>query len=110
MPVNQVANISVPDARMIVIQPGKRCLLRLKTIQTSDLGLNPQNDGNLIRLSIPPFREERRRDLFKNCKKRQRKQSCIRTQGDLMKRKKTEKDKETPGFNQIRLDEIQKHG
>jgi ribosome recycling factor len=40
-----------------------------KAIQTSDLGLNPQNDGNLIRLPIPPLSEERRKDIFKNCKK-----------------------------------------
>jgi ribosome recycling factor len=71
LPINQVANISVPDARMIVVQPWEKSMLKEieKAIQTSDLGLNPQNDGNIIRLPIPPLSEERRKDLFKNCKK-----------------------------------------
>lgn len=71
MAINQVANISVPDARMIVVQPWEKNMLKEieKAIQTSDLGLNPQNDGNIIRLPIPPLSEERRKDLFKNCKK-----------------------------------------
>lgn len=71
MAINQVANISVPDARMVVVQPWEKNMIVPieKAIQTSDLGLNPQNDGNLIRLPIPPLSEERRKDLFKNCKK-----------------------------------------
>lgn len=71
MPINQVANISVPDARMVVVQPWEKTMLKEieKAIRTSDLGLNPQNDGNIIRLPIPPLSEERRKDLFKNCKK-----------------------------------------
>jgi ribosome recycling factor len=71
MPVNQVAAISIPDARMIMIQPWEKNMLSPieKAIQTSDLGLNPINDGNVIRLPIPPLSEERRKDLFKHCKK-----------------------------------------
>ena len=71
MPVNQVAAISIPDARMIMIQPWEKNMLGPieKAIQTSDLGLNPINDGNVIRLPIPPLSEERRKDLFKHCKK-----------------------------------------
>lgn len=71
VPVNQIANISVPDARMVIVQPWEKTMLTAveKAIQTSDLGLNPQNDGNLIRLPIPPLSEERRKDIFKNCKK-----------------------------------------
>jgi ribosome recycling factor len=71
MPINQVANISIPDARLVVIQPWEKSMLQPieKAIQASDLGLNPQSDGNLLRLPIPPLSEERRRDLFKNCKK-----------------------------------------
>lgn len=71
MAIAQVANISVPDARMVVVQPWEKNMLTPieKAIQTSDLNLNPQNDGNLIRLPIPPLSEERRKDLFKNCKK-----------------------------------------
>jgi ribosome recycling factor len=71
MPVNQVAAISIPDARMIMIQPWEKNMLGPieKAIQASDLGLNPINDGNVIRLPIPPLSEERRKDLFKHCKK-----------------------------------------
>jgi ribosome recycling factor len=71
MPVNQVAAISVPDARMIMIQPWEKSMIGPieKAIQASDLGLNPQSDGNVIRLPIPPLSEERRKDLFKHCKK-----------------------------------------
>lgn len=70
-PINQVANISVPDPRTIVIQPWDGSLLKEieKAIMTSDLGINPTNDGKLIRLSIPPLTEERRRDLLKLVKK-----------------------------------------
>lgn len=69
--VNQVANISVPDARMVVVQPWEKNMLQPieKAIQASDLGLNPQNDGNLIRLPIPALSEERRKIIFKSCKK-----------------------------------------
>ncbi|HAJ79749.1 MAG TPA: ribosome recycling factor [Fibrobacteres bacterium] len=71
MPINQIAAISIPDARMIMIQPWEKNMLGPveKAIQTSDLGLNPMNDGNVIRLPIPTLSEERRKDLFKHCKK-----------------------------------------
>jgi len=70
-PLNQVANISVPDPRTIVIQPWDGSLVKdiEKAILTSDLGINPSNDGKLIRLSIPPLTEERRKDLLKLVKK-----------------------------------------
>jgi len=70
MPINQVANISIPDARMVIVQPWEKTMLKEieRAIQASDLGLNPQNDGNIIRLPIPPLSEERRKDLFKKCK------------------------------------------
>ncbi len=66
-PVNQVASISVPDARQVVIQPWDRKMLPdiEKAIQKSDLGINPNNDGQVIRLNIPPMSEERRRDMAK---------------------------------------------
>src|SRR5437764_6004651 len=66
-PINQVAQISVPEARMIVIQPYERKLLTdiEKAIQKSDLGINPNNDGQVIRLNIPPLNEERRREMVK---------------------------------------------
>jgi len=71
MPVSQTAAISIPDARMIMIQPWEKSMLGPieKAIQASDLGLNPLNDGNVIRLPIPPLSEERRGELFKHCKK-----------------------------------------
>ncbi|HLI06153.1 MAG TPA: ribosome recycling factor [Ktedonobacteraceae bacterium] len=66
-PINQLATISVPDARQLVIQPWDRKILTdiEKAIQRSDLGINPNNDGQVIRLVIPPMSEERRRDMVK---------------------------------------------
>ena len=70
-PLNQVAAISAPDPRTLVVQPWDAALLKAieKAIQTSDLGINPQNDGRLIRLAFPQLTEERRKDLTKQVKK-----------------------------------------
>lgn len=70
-PINQVANIMVPEARMITIQPWDASLLKEieKEIQKSDIGLNPNNDGKLIRLVFPELTEERRKELGKEVKK-----------------------------------------
>ena len=70
-PLNQLANLGTPDPRTIVIQPWDQSVLAAieKAIQKSDLGLNPVNDGRLIRLPIPPLNEERRKDLVKVVKK-----------------------------------------
>jgi len=70
-PINQLANIQVPEARQIVIQPWDAKILNdiVKAIQTSDLGINPNNDGKVIRLVFPPLTEERRKDLTKDVKK-----------------------------------------
>jgi len=67
MPLNQLAGISVPEARLIVIQPYDTSTMRTieKAIQNSELGINPSNDGRVIRLAIPQLTEERRRDLTK---------------------------------------------
>jgi ribosome recycling factor len=67
LPINQVANISVPEPRMIVISPwDKKALPALeKAILKSDLGMNPNNDGSVIRLNIPQLTEERRREMTK---------------------------------------------
>ena len=69
--LNGVATISSPDARTLVIQPWDTKLLKdiQKAIQTSDLGINPQNDGKVIRLVFPQLTEERRKDLAKQVKK-----------------------------------------
>jgi ribosome recycling factor len=71
VPVKQVANVAVPDPRLITIQPWDRALVPEieRAIRTSELGLNPQNDGGVIRLPIPPLTEERRRDLVKVVKR-----------------------------------------
>ena len=70
-PIAQVASISSPDARTLVIQPWDSSLLKPieKAIQVSDLGINPQNDGRIIRLVFPQLTEERRKDLTKQVKK-----------------------------------------
>ena len=70
-PLSQVAAISTPDARTLIIQPWDMGIMREieKAIQTSDLGINPQNDGKVIRLAFPQLTEERRRDLTKQVKK-----------------------------------------
>ena len=69
-PLNQTANISVPEARLVVIQPWDKSTLSLieKAILASDLGLNPSNDGKVIRINIPPLTEERRKELAKIAK------------------------------------------
>jgi ribosome recycling factor len=66
-PLSQVATVSVPEARLIVIQPWDKSLLGEieKAIQMSELSLNPSNDGKIIRVSIPPLTEERRKELVK---------------------------------------------
>ena len=71
-PINQVASISIPEARLLVIQPWDRKLLIdiEKAIQKSDLGINPNNDGQVIRLAIPPLNEERRREMVKTLHKK----------------------------------------
>lgn len=71
-PLNQIAGISVPDARLLVIQPWDKSSIRNieKAILTSDLGLNPASDGNVIRINIPPLSEERRQELIKVVRRR----------------------------------------
>ena len=71
-PIQQVGNVSVPEARMIVIQPWEKSLLKAveKAILTSDLGINPTNDGNCIRLIFPEMTEERRKEVAKDVKKK----------------------------------------
>ena len=70
-PLNQIGNVSVPEARMMVIKPWEKTMLKAieKAIQTSDLGLNPNNDGEVIRLIFPELNAERRKDLTKQVKK-----------------------------------------
>lgn len=69
-PLSQVASVSVPEARLVVIQPWDKALLGdiEKAIQMSELSVNPNNDGKIIRINIPPLTEERRKDLVKMSK------------------------------------------
>ncbi len=71
-PIQQVANVNVPEPRMILIQPWEPSMVKVieKTILTSDLGINPTNDGKSIRLVFPELTEERRKDLAKEIKKK----------------------------------------
>ena len=70
--LQQVANISVPEPRMLLIQPWESSMVRVieKAILTSDLGINPTNDGKVIRLTFPELTEERRKELAKDIKKK----------------------------------------
>lgn len=73
MPLNQIASVSIPEARMMIVQPFDRTITKEieKAIQKSDLGINPSVDGNIIRLILPSLTEERRKELAKVVKKRQ---------------------------------------
>jgi ribosome recycling factor len=70
-PVSQVGSVSTPDARSILIQPWDRSVLQgiERAILAANLGVTPQNDGQVIRITVPPLTEERRKDIVKQCKK-----------------------------------------
>ena len=113
-PLNQVANISIPEARLIVIQPWDKGLITEieKAIRSSELSLNPSNDGKVIRISIPPLTEERRKELVKLAKNHAEESRVairnIRRDGNealkkLLKDSKITEDDETKG-----MDELQK--
>jgi ribosome recycling factor len=114
MPLNQVAQVSAPEANLIVIQPFDPSLLPdlEKALRTSELGFNPQNDGKLIRLPVPPMTEERRKDVVKQLNKQLEEHRTairnIRRDGnDAIK--KAAKDKKISEDEEKRsLEEIQK--
>jgi len=70
VPINQVGNISTPDAKTITVQPWEKSMLQAieKGIIIANLGLNPTNDGNLVRINLPPLTEERRKEIVKKVK------------------------------------------
>lgn len=113
-PLNQVAAISSPDPRTLMIQPWDGSLLKAieKAIQTSDLGINPQNDGRVIRLAFPQLTEERRKELTKQVKKygETGKVAIRNIRRDAMEKlKKMKKDSEITEDDQEELEEdIQK--
>jgi ribosome recycling factor len=114
MPLNQVAQVSAPDANLITIEPWDPSLLGdiEKALRTSDLGFNPQNNGKVIRIPIPPMTEERRRDVVKQLNKtledhRTAVRNIRRDGNDLIK--KSAKDKKISEDEEKRsLEEIQK--
>jgi ribosome recycling factor len=113
-PLNQVAQLTTPDANMIVIQPWDASLIPEieKALRTSDLGFNPNNDGKLVRVPVPPMTEERRRDVVKHLHRvledhRTAVRNIRRDGNDLIK--KAAKDKKISEDEEKRsLDEIQK--
>lgn len=112
-PLNQLASITAPEAKLLVIQPwDKSCINNIsKAILKSDLGLNPSSDGNVIRLAIPPLNEERRQDLIKIVRKRveERKVSIRNIRHDAINNlKKSLKSKDiTEDEHKRTLDKIQ---
>jgi ribosome recycling factor len=114
MPLNQVAQVTAPDANMILIQPWDPSILAdiEKALRTSDLGFNPQNDGKIVRIPVPPMTEERRREVVKHLNKTLEDHKTavrnIRRDGnDLIK--KAGKDKKISEDEEKRsLEEIQK--
>ena len=113
-PLNQVAQITTPDANMIVIQPWDASLIGdiEKALRTSDLGFNPNNDGKLVRVPVPPMTEERRREVVKHLHRvledhRTAVRNIRRDGNELLK--KASKDKKISEDEEKRsLDEIQK--
>lgn len=114
-PLSQGATVSVPDARTIIVQPFDRTTLGNieRAIRLADLGFNPQNDGTIIRIPVPPLTEERRKEFVKMCKKfaeegRVAIRNIRRDQIDALK--KLEKSKECSEDERKRgEDEVQKH-
>ncbi|MFP4528108.1 MAG: ribosome recycling factor [Candidatus Kapaibacterium sp.] len=98
-PLSQMASVSVPDARTIMIQPWDQSTIEVieKAIRQEDLGFNPQNDGNVIRIPVPPLTEERRKEFVKLAKKygEDGKIAVRNIRRDMMDQlKKAEKDKD----------------
>src|ERR1700749_909660 len=113
-PINQLAQVTTPDANMIVIQPWDASILGEieKTLRASDLGFNPQNDGKIVRVPVPPMTEERRREVVKHVHRvledhRTAIRNISRDGNDVIK--KAAKDKTISGDEEKRaLEEMQK--
>jgi ribosome recycling factor len=114
MPLNQVAQVTAPDANLILIQPWDASIIAdiEKALRTSDLGFNPQNDGKVVRIPVPPMTEERRKEVVKHLNKtledhRTAVRNIRRDGNDLIK--KSAKDKKISEDEEKRsLEEIQK--
>jgi len=112
-PIQQVGNVTVPEARIIQIAPWDKSLLKAieKAIQTSDIGINPSNDGSIIRLVFPELTEERRKDLVKDVKKKAEEGKVairnIRRDGNDALKKLAKEDVSEDEIKQL-TDELQK--
>jgi ribosome recycling factor len=113
-PLNQVAQVTAPDANLILIQPWDPSIIAdiEKAIRTSDLGFNPQNDGKVVRIPVPPMTEERRREVVKHLNKtledhRTAVRNIRRDGNDLIKKSAKEK-KISEDEEKRSLEEIQK--
>ena len=113
-PLNQVAQVTAPDANLILVQPWDPSILGdiEKALRTSDLGFNPQNDGKIVRIPIPPMTEERRREVVKHLNKtledhRTAVRNIRRDGNDLIKKSAKEK-KISEDEEKRSLEEIQK--
>ena len=113
MPIEQVATISVPESRLITIQPWDQSILGAveKSILKSELGLTPMNDGKIIRISIPPLTEERRKELAKLSRKMAEEskisiRNIRREANDMFKELKNEKEISEDEYHKS-LDEVQ---
>jgi ribosome recycling factor len=108
VPIKQVANIAVPDPKLITVQPWEKPLVGeiVKAIQSSNLGLNPQSDGSFIRIPLPPLTEERRLELVKTVKQMiEDAKIAIRN----IRREANEKLKKLEKDHQISEDEYHRH-
>lgn len=106
-PINQLGNVTIPEPRVLVIQPWDRSALKAieKAILKSDLGINPSNDGELIRLAVPELTEETRKDIVKKIKK-QEENSKVAVRS--IRRESNEKFKSMKKNNEITEDELKK--
>jgi len=114
MPLNQIAQVHAPEAQLITVQPFDPTSLAAieKSIRTADLGLNPMNDGKIIRVPVPPLTEERRKDMVKHLHKVLEEHRTairnIRRDGNDAIKKATKDKKITEDEEKRALDEIQK--
>jgi ribosome recycling factor len=114
MPLNQVAQVTAPDANMILIQPWDPSILGdiEKALRASDLGFNPQNDGKIVRIPVPPMTEERRREVVKHLNKTLEDHKTavrnIRRDGNDLIKKSAKEKKISEDEEKRSLEEIQK--
>lgn len=114
-PLNQVAALSTPEPRLIMIKPWEKSMVAVieKAIQAGDLGLNPNNDGEVVRIPIPPLTEERRKDLVKMVKSmgedyKVQVRRCRRDANDMLKSLEKDKDISEDDLHRA-MEKVQQH-